>query len=124
MRAPGGPTTAHPGTCSLHAWRAPRSAWVLEDLEPVRRGAAVLVLRGPEGVARVHIRRRTGAPRGVAWTHEIDLLMNGGDGEDPTREGLGRVLRLLAAEARPHPADCFPHDERLALYEDDAEVPT
>ena len=98
----------------------------LEDLEPVRRGAAVLVLRGPEQTARVHICRRGRVPRGVAWTRELDLLlMNGGDGDAPTREGLGRVLRLLAADMRgPAPDGLLSHDERLALYADDAEVLT
>jgi len=63
---------------------------------------------------------------GVARTEDVDLiLMNGGDGDDPTAEALGRVLRSLAARMTgPAPPGLLTHDERLSAYADDHEALT
>jgi len=86
--------------------------WSLESLGPVRGGAANLVLRHEQdGVARVAIRRNSGAPLGVAHTDHLDfLLMNGGGGSAETHGSIGRVLKALAralekyANGGPDPA--------------------
>ncbi|GEM_PF-3228219 len=111
----------------LQAGDALGLGWVLGDLEPVRRGAAVLVLDGPDGrSARVHLCRRGDVPVGVASTEEVDLvLMNGGDGDDPTVESLGRVLRSLAARMTgPSPRGLMTHADRIAAYDGDHEALT
>lgn len=76
--------------------------WVLAHLSAVDRGAIVLTLQHREGgVARVHICRHEGRPKGLAHTELLDLvLMDGGRGDRPTDEGLGRVLLGLAAHIR------------------------
>lgn len=76
--------------------------WVLAHLSAVERGAIVLTLQHREGgVARVHICQHDGRPKGLAHTELLDLvLMDGGRGDRPTDEGLGRVLLGLAAHLR------------------------
>lgn len=101
--------------------------WSIADLEPIRRGAAVLVLAGPAGRnARVHLCRRGTTPRGVAWSATVDvLLMNGGAGDQPTTESLGRVLRLLGAGmSGTAPRGLMTHDERVIEYAGDHEALT
>ena len=58
-----------------------------------------MVLRHAEhGIARVAIRRNSGAPLGVAHTDHLDfLLMNGGSGTSETEARSARVLGRLAA---------------------------
>jgi hypothetical protein len=104
--------------------------WTAKALSPVRNGAAVLTLSNREGrTARVHICARRGSATGVAQTHLLDLvLMDGGDGNKPTDEGLGRVLRTLAKRVAKNElsaidvttldsmARMLTHKERLALY--------
>ena len=72
--------------------------WNLDTLSPVREGAAELTLRHDEhGLARVAIRRNSGAPLGVAHTDDLDfMLMNGGGGATQTDESIGRILIALA----------------------------
>lgn len=76
--------------------------WTLETLSAVERGASVLGLRNADGrAARVHLCARDGRPRGVAHTALFDLmLMDGGQGDHPTDEGLGRALLTLASRVR------------------------
>jgi len=76
--------------------------WVLESLSPVRNGAATMVLRhARDGIARVTIRRNCGAPRGVAYTDQLDfMLMNGGGGTARTDAVIERVLAHLADKLR------------------------
>ncbi len=76
--------------------------WVLESLSPVRGGAATMVLRHQEhGVARVTIRRNSGAPLGVAHTDHLDfMLMNGGGGTAQTEQSIANVLITFAATLR------------------------
>ena len=76
--------------------------WVVESLSPVERGAAVLQLAHHGGeIARVHVCAHSGAPRGLASTVLFDLvLMDGGQGDLRTPEGLGRALLGVAARIR------------------------
>jgi ferredoxin len=72
--------------------------WVLESVSPIGHGAATMVLRHEQsGIARVAIRRNSGAPMGIAHTEHLDfLLMNGGGGQLETQGSIGRVLLALA----------------------------
>ena len=97
----------------------------LASLSPVTAGGAVLMLSRAGGQeARVHICRHDGQPRGMAHTRKLDLiLMNGGRGDTPTNEELGRVLlglaaRLAANEKRAAELirSMQTHEERLRLY--------
>ena len=104
--------------------------WTATDLTPVREGAAILTLTHRGGqTARVHICARHGAATGVARTHLLDLvLMDGGDGDKRTDEGLGRVLTTLAKRVEKNELSAIDgttldsmsrmltHNERLALY--------
>jgi hypothetical protein len=74
------------------------SGWRVRNLSRVREGAAVLSLsRGSGERAEVHVCRRSGLPRGLAHTAQLDLLlMNDGDGDLPTPESLGRAVKTVA----------------------------
>ncbi len=93
--------------------------WALESLGPVRGGSTTMTLRHADhGVARVTIRRNSGAPLGVAHTDHLDfLLMNGGKGASETEPSVGRVLRAVAdllQAQQPDPAvlaALLPHSE-------------
>src|SRR5439155_2742694 len=76
--------------------------WVLESLSPIRGGAATMVLRHErDGLARVNVRRNSGAPLGVAHTDHLDfMLMKGGGGTVETQGSIGRVLTGLAHTLR------------------------
>jgi len=51
--------------------------------------------------AQVHLCARDGRPRGLAHTALFDLvLMDGGQGDRPTDEGLGRALLTVASRVR------------------------
>lgn len=102
--------------------------WFLAHLGPVRRGASVLTLQHRDGeVARVHLCYHDGTPRGLAHTTVLDLvLMDGGAGDKPTDENLGRVLLGLARVIRANEladddrlqqlAAMQPHAERVDTY--------
>jgi hypothetical protein len=88
-------------------------------------GAWILTLASAEqGLARVSICYRSGAPRGLAHTELLDLvLMDGGAGDQRTEESVGRVVMGLAALLRRNElvhADRFAalltHDERVERY--------
>lgn len=81
--------------------------WVLESVSPIRGGAATMVLRHQEsGIARVAVRRNSGAPLGVAHTEQLDfLLMNGGGGQLETQGSVGRVLQALARGLQKYAGD-------------------
>lgn len=74
------------------------SGWRVQSLSRIEQGAAVLTLAHLSGkVAAVHLCRRAGLPRGLAHTPNLDLyLMNDGDGELPTPEGVGRAVKTVA----------------------------
>jgi hypothetical protein len=107
--------------------------WRMGSLSPVERGAVVLELHRDGGdtegvrVARVHICAREGKARGLAHSELFDLvLMDGGQGEKPTDERLGRVLLGLADRVRKNELESnaelkdlgrlLPHGQRVALY--------
>ena len=97
--------------------------WRIVDAAPVVRGASVLTLRHDDGrVASVHLCRRDGAPRGPASTDRCELLvMDGGQGDRPTDESLGRALQSLARrvarnEAAASTEGLLTHPERLARF--------
>lgn len=102
--------------------------WVLADLSPVRQGAAVFTLQHRDGrQARVHLCARQGRPVGLAHTGLFDLvLMDGGTGQQPTDEHLGRAVIALARRVRRHElrdhanlktaSRLLGHDERASLY--------
>ncbi|MCK6502842.1 hypothetical protein L6R53_05495 [Myxococcota bacterium] len=104
------------------------AGWFVAHLGAVERGASVLTLQHRDGaVGRVHLCHRRGSPRGVAHTELLDLvLMDGGQGDKPTDESLGRVVMGLAAHIRSNElssqgdlgelARMEPHDERLLAY--------
>jgi 2Fe-2S type ferredoxin len=97
--------------------------WVLDSLSPVRGGSATMVLRHQQhGVARVAIRRNSGAPLGVAHTDHLDfMLMNGGGGSAQTEASIGRVLIRMAQELRGR-NDARPDGELLAVLLPHAEA--
>ena len=72
--------------------------WSVSTLGPVHKGAAILELSHRTGqTARVHICTYEGKPKGLAHTALFDLiLMDGGRGDKPTEETIGRVLMTLA----------------------------
>ena len=89
----------------------------LSDLSQPSQGTAVLTLtRGDERV-RVHLSAREGRARGVASSTHVDfVLMNDGDGAQPTGEEVGRVIKSLArlvaqneSEALVASAGLLPH---------------
>jgi hypothetical protein len=103
--------------------------WSVGNLEVVREGAAVLTLvTGDERQARVHICAHEGRPRGLVHTALFDLvLMDGGQGDRPTDESLGRVLMQLGRHIRRNEirsddaqigsvTGLLSHDERVALF--------
>lgn len=73
--------------------------WSLQTVAPPQAGAVTLKLRHESGkVARVDLSLREGAPKGPASTPYIDfIVMDGGQGDAPMDESLGRTLRRLAA---------------------------
>lgn len=97
--------------------------WRIEDLGLTPRGTAQLVLAhvGGKRKARVDLCRREGAPRGLAHTDTLDLmLMNGATGSMRSDEALGRALLAFAARLQTSPqsqelASLMAHDETLAL---------
>jgi hypothetical protein len=111
------------------------AGWTLGYVKPVEHGAVVLGIASLEGpVARVHICRNDGQPRGIAHTGRFDLvLMNGGDGGTPSQEQLGRVLLGLAnvvaaneaaaLAAHPELGELLTHDQRVQRFgQEDSEI--
>jgi hypothetical protein len=102
--------------------------WTVRSLSRVKRGAAALTLAHRSGErAELHVCRRSGLPRGIAHTGQLELfLMNGGDGQRPTAEGIGRAaktvaLRIARSERRSPrspstPAGLLSHQARLQLF--------
>lgn len=104
------------------------AGWRVRSLSRVQEGAAALALVHRSGErAEVHVCRRGGLTRGLAQTAHLDLLlMNDGDGDQPTPEGLGRAIKTVALrvirrerlEALPGaaPADMMSHNARVRWY--------
>ena len=84
--------------------------WRVAELSGVRNGSCVLTLQNEKGrTHRVHVCRNDGRPQGLIHTERLDLfVMNGGQGDLPTEEGLAQavaeVAHVLAAneEERRH----------------------
>jgi len=68
--------------------------WYVAGLSPVQLGASILTLRHNKGhQAYIHISRNDGQPVGLTHSNLFDLVvMNGGDGDQPSDENLGRVV--------------------------------
>lgn len=79
------------GAVVAHGWR-------LTDLTPVVNGACIVTLQSARGrTHRVHLCRNDGRPQGLVFTGHMDLLvMNGGQGDTPTDEGLAQAVAELA----------------------------
>ena len=102
--------------------------WFVSDLSPVQLGGAVLTLEHKRGFhAQVHICRHTGSPKGITHSKHFDLfVMNGGDGERPSEEELGRVVLTIGEVIRQNESkrpelttvadSMLTHDERLDLF--------
>lgn len=103
--------------------------WRVHDLSPVRKGAAVLTLLDPDGnPVDVHLCAHEGRPKGVVYTALVDLIvMDGGRGDKPTEERLGRILKDLARRMRKNEvaaesgqlrplSTMLPHGERVEAY--------
>jgi hypothetical protein len=108
------------GAVVAHGWR-------VTDLTGVVDGACVLTLRNQPGrTHRIHLCRNDGRPQGLVYTERVDLVvMNGGQGDLPTDEGLAQavaaVAHVLAANEgeRQHAgqvAALLPHAERLRQF--------
>lgn len=105
------------GAAVAHGWR-------VAGLSGAVDGSCVLTLQNERGKThRVHVCRNDGSPQGLVYTDRFDLLvMNGGQGDLPTDEGLAQAVaevahRLSANESGRRPAEVvaalLPHDERL-----------
>ena len=76
--------------------------WTVAGLDDVRNGAVVLTLDHPiHGDARVCLCKKGKKPAGLVQTDHLDIvLMDGGQGDLPTNESLGRVILALAAHIK------------------------
>jgi hypothetical protein len=102
--------------------------WSLADLSGPHNGGLVLRLQHSNGaVGSVHLSARAPGARPLATTHLLDLrLMDGGDGDRPTDETLGRLVvglaqhiarnELAAAGDDPVLSALLPHSERLIRH--------
>jgi hypothetical protein len=79
------------GSVVSHGWR-------LVGLRGVADGSCVLSLMNERGrTHRVHLCRNNGDPKGLVYTKHFDLVvMNGGQGDLPTEEGLAQAVAELA----------------------------
>jgi hypothetical protein len=79
------------GSAVAHGWR-------VAGLTGVADGSCVLTLENGRGRAhRVHLCRNDGSPQGLVYTKHLDLVvMNGGQGDLPTEEGLAQAVAQLA----------------------------
>lgn len=86
--------------------------WQVGGLTEPHRGAYLLQLHHVDGgSARVNVCFHQGQPKGIGHTEHLDLiLMDGGDGDQPTRESLGRVIRQIAVVMRENEAKALHSD--------------
>ena len=104
--------------------------WSMNALSTVRGGSAVMTLsHGVHGDARVHICALRGQGQGLSQTRLLDfVLMDGGDGNLRTNEGLARVVKGIANRVAKNEvcavdtstldamSGMLSHDERMALF--------
>lgn len=114
------------GSVVAHGWRVAELTGALD-------GSCVLTLQNDRGrTHRVHLCRNDGRPQGLVYTDRLDLVvMNGGQGDIPTDEGLAQavaeVAHVLAVNERDRQQDSvvvalLPHEERLRLFPEDARL--
>lgn len=97
--------------------------WRVAGFTGAVNGTCVLTLQNERGRAqRVHLCRNDGRPQGLVYTDRFDLVvMNGGQGDEPTDEGLARavatIARRLSANGSGRQAEVvaalLPHAERV-----------
>lgn len=105
------------GSVLAHGWR-------VSALTGVANGSCVLTLENGRGrTHRVHLCRNDGRPQGLVYTTRFDLVvMNGGQGDLPTDEGLAHavaeIAHVLAANEgqAPMPTALLPHRERVQRF--------
>ena len=99
--------------------------WHVADLTAIADGSCVLSLANQRGrMHRVHLCANHGRPQGLVYTKRFDLVvMNGGQGDMPTEEGLAQavaeVAHVLAANESRNPnlvAELKSHEERVRLF--------
>lgn len=106
---------------------AVKSGWHLADLGQIKSGSFVVTLRNESGRSqRVHVCRNDGSPAGLVFSDRFDMVvMNGGQGDLPTDEGLAQAIaeiaHVLAANEgnrrhAPVLAALLPHQERIELF--------
>jgi hypothetical protein len=114
------------GTVVAHGWH-------VADLSGEVHGSYVLTLENQRGrTHRVHLCRNTGQPQGIVYTKRLDLVvMNGGQGDLPTEEGLAQAIAEVAhvlanneRDARQEPviAALLPYNERVELLSSSAKL--
>ncbi len=105
--------------------------WKVKELSGIVDGSCVLTLENQRGrTNRLHICRNSGNPEGLVFTDRLDLVvMNGGRGDMPTEEGLGRavaeVAHVLAANEKRASSivkELLPQQQRLAMFADTARL--
>ena len=114
------------GALVAHGWR-------LRDLSSVQDGSCVVTLENARGRARrVHVCQNDGAPQGLVYTRQLDLVvMNEGHGDLPTEEGLAQAVAKLAHVVAANEAratdgvltDLLPHAERVRRFAADDGTP-
>ena len=100
--------------------------WQVAALSGASDGSCIVTLRNACGrTQRVHICRNDGRPQGLVYTDRFDLVvMNGGQGDLPTEEGMAQavaeVAHVLATNERtagaPVLAALLPHAERVDRF--------
>ena len=97
--------------------------WHVAELSGVVDGVCVLTLGNARGrTHRVHLCRNDGRPQGLVYTDRLDLVvMNGGQGDLPTEEGLAQavaeVAHVLAANERQGSLEeLLPQRERVRRF--------
>lgn len=72
--------------------------WHVAGLTGAVDGSCVLTLENERGRAhRIHVCRNQGQPQGLVYTKQFDLVvMNGGQGDLPTEEGLAQAVAHVA----------------------------
>ena len=83
------------------------------------------VLATPARTGKLAVTRKDGSPQGIIYTRQLDLVvMNGGQGDLPTEEGLAQAVAALAHVVAANDAktpdrffsDLLPHTERLHRF--------
>jgi hypothetical protein len=79
------------GSAVAHGWHVAGFTGAVD-------GACTLTLQNGRGRAhRVHLCRNDGRPQGLVYTKQFDLVvMNGGQGDLPTEEGLAQAVAEVA----------------------------